>query len=78
MNKMDIRPYTRQFYKNNKWRMALMLVQTVMITVLNLLISWLIKQLVDMMSGVDIGISFFPAFRSDYSGIRRNGDYLWF
>lgn len=58
MNKMDIRPYTRQFYKNNKWRMALMLVQTVMITVLNLLISWLIKQLVDMMSGVDIGISF--------------------
>ena len=58
MNKMDIKPYTRQFYKNNKWRMALMLVQTVMITVLNLLISWLIKQLVDMMSGVDIGISF--------------------
>ena len=58
MSKMDIKPYTRQFYKNNKWRMALMLVQTVMITVLNLLISWLIKQLVDMMSGVDIGISF--------------------
>lgn len=57
MNKLDIRPYTRQFYKNNKWRMALMLVQTVMITVLNLLVSWLIKQLVDMMSGVDIGIS---------------------
>ena len=58
MNKIDIKPYTRQFYKNNKWRMALMLIQTVMITVLNLLISWLIKQLVDMMSGVDIGISF--------------------
>ena len=55
MSKMDIKPYTRQFYKNNKWRMALMLVQTVMITVLNLLISWLIKQLVDMMSGVDLG-----------------------
>lgn len=55
---IDIRPYTRQFYKNNKWRMALMLVQTVLNTGLGLLVSWLIKQLVDMMSGVDVGISF--------------------
>ncbi|MBQ7360115.1 MAG: ABC transporter ATP-binding protein [Lachnospiraceae bacterium] len=58
MKKTDIRPYTRQFYKNNKWRMTLMLAQTVINTVLSLLVSWLIKQLVDMMSGVDIGISF--------------------
>lgn len=58
MKKVDIKPYTRQFYKNNKWRMALMLVQTVFNTALSLLVSWLIKQLVDIMSGVDIGMSF--------------------
>ena len=56
--KFDIKPYTRQFYKNNKWRMAVMLLSTVMNTVLSLLVSWLIKQLVDMLSGVDVGISF--------------------
>ena len=55
--KTDIRPYTRQFYHKNGWCFALALLKTVVLTGANLLISWLLQQILDMVSGVDIGFS---------------------
>ena len=53
--KIDIKPFTRQFYRGNSIYIALALLQTVFITAANLLVSWLIQQIIDMISGVDIG-----------------------
>lgn len=55
--KPDIRPFTRQFYRGNGWCFALALVQTVMMTGGNLVISWLIQQILDLVSGADVGFT---------------------
>ncbi|MGN1047553.1 MAG: hypothetical protein ACI4QZ_02985, partial [Eubacteriales bacterium] len=55
--KTDIRPYTRQFYRKNGWCFSLALLKTVVLTGANLLLSWLLQQILDMVSGVDIGFS---------------------
>ena len=41
----DIRPFTRQFYRGTKRYLVLGLIQTVIITAANLLISWLLQQM---------------------------------
>ena len=51
--KTNIRPFTRQFYRQNRWRILLMLLQTVVITAGNLLIAWLLQQILDLVSGVN-------------------------
>ena len=61
MNKQshsDIRPFTRQFYRGNGWRLTLAMVQTVFLTGASLMISWLIQQIIDFTNGIDIGFSF--------------------
>lgn len=47
----DIRPYTKQFFKGNGFCFALALVQTVLMTAINLIISWLIQQILDLVAG---------------------------
>lgn len=54
----DIRPFTRQFYRGNGWRLALAILQTLLLTGANLMISWLIQQIIDFTNGIDIGFSF--------------------
>lgn len=53
----DIRPYTRQFYRKNGFCFALALVQIVLLTAANLLISWLIQQILDLVAGAQIAFS---------------------
>lgn len=53
----NLRPYTRQFYRGNGWCFALALVQTVLLTGSNLLISWLLQQILDLVSGVNTGFT---------------------
>lgn len=55
--KADIRPYTRQFYEGNRFCFALALVQTVLITGANLIISWLIQQILDLVAGEEIAFT---------------------
>ncbi|MCM1189244.1 MAG: ABC transporter ATP-binding protein/permease [bacterium] len=53
----DIRPFTRQFYRNNTLRFAMALVPTLLLTAVNLTISWQIQQLLDLAAGVDTGFT---------------------
>jgi len=55
--KADIRPYTRQFYRENGFRFALAMVQIMLMTSSNLLISWMLQQIPDLIAGVDTGFS---------------------
>ncbi len=48
---VNIRPYTRQFYRGNVWCIILALLQTVLLTLSNLLISWLLQQVLDLIAG---------------------------
>lgn len=50
-NAPDIRPYTRQFYKGNRFCFLLAVIQIILLTAGNLLISWLIQQIVDLIAG---------------------------
>ena len=36
------RPYMRQFYRGNGWRFTLAMVQTLLLTGANIMISWLL------------------------------------
>lgn len=53
----SIRPYTRQFYRGNGWLLALAMVQTLLLTAANILISWLIQQIIDLTTGADVGFT---------------------
>ena len=55
--KTSIRPFTRQFYLGNGWRMFLGLMQTIMNAGANLLVAWLIQQIIDLIAGVDTGFT---------------------
>ena len=56
--KENLRPYMRQFYRGNGWRITLAMVQTLLLTGANIMISWLIQQIIDLTTGADIGFSF--------------------
>ncbi len=49
--KSRVKPYTKQFYKDNGWNFAFAIVNVVLITASNLLISWLLQQILDLISG---------------------------
>lgn len=51
----DIRSYTKQFYKGNGICLRLVLCEILLTAVGSLLVSWLIQQLVDLVSGYDTG-----------------------
>ena len=53
--KTDIRPFTRQFFRGNLLCFTLGLVQTAMLTAGNLLLSWIIQQILDLIAGIDAG-----------------------
>lgn len=53
----DIRPYTKQFFKGNGFCFALALVQTVLMTAINLVISWLLQQILDLIAGEQIAFT---------------------
>ena len=55
--KIDIRPYTRQFYKRNVIYFLFALCETLLTSVGSLLISWLIQQLVDLIGGYETGFT---------------------
>ena len=55
--KEKLRPYVRQFYRRNGWRFVLAVAQTVLLTAANLMISWLIQQIIDLTTGADTGFT---------------------
>lgn len=55
--KEKLRPYVRQFYRGNGWRFVLAVAQTVPLTAANLMISWLIQQIIDLTTGADTGFT---------------------
>lgn len=54
----NTRPFIRQFYKGNGIRFALAMIQTVLMTVSCMMVSWLIQQIIDITTGADTGFSF--------------------
>jgi len=57
MKKPDIRPFTRQFYRGNGGYFVLAMIQTVLATAAQLMISWLLQQVIDLITGADIGFT---------------------
>lgn len=55
MNKPNIRPYTKQFYKGNGVLLALTVFAALLNTALNLATAWLLQQITDIVSGIDTG-----------------------
>ena len=52
MKKREIRrPFVRQFYRRNKLNFALAFAATVVMAFANLVISWLLQQIMDLMAG---------------------------
>lgn len=56
--KTDIRPFTRQFFRGNHWRVALAIVHTFLSAGASIMISWVLQQIVDMTTGSDVGFTF--------------------
>jgi len=57
--KIDIRPYTKQFYKGNVVYFIIALCETLFTAIGSLLVSWLIQQLVDLVGGYETGFTLF-------------------
>ena len=57
MKKIDIRPFTRQFYRGNGGYFALAMVQTLLATAAQLMISWLLQQIIDLITGANTAFS---------------------
>ena len=52
MNKRELRrPYVRQFYKNNMANFVLVLLSTVIMALINLVGSWMLQQIMDLLAG---------------------------
>ena len=52
MKKREIRrPFVRQFYRRNKLNFVLAFAATVVMAFANLVISWLLQQIMDLMAG---------------------------
>ncbi|MBP3378288.1 MAG: ABC transporter ATP-binding protein [Clostridia bacterium] len=56
-NKINVRPYTKQFYRGNCGYLALSLLEVTLTVLLNLVVSWLLQQITDLISGIDTGYS---------------------
>ncbi len=54
---IDIRPYTRQFYKGNVLCFLFALCETLLMSIGALLVSWLMQQLIDLIGGYEIGFT---------------------
>ena len=54
----NIRPFTRQFYRGNGLRLALIVVQSILMSAASLLLSWLLQLTIDLATGMDVGFSF--------------------
>ncbi len=59
---VNIWPYTAQFYRGNGWRLLLIFGAALLMAAANLLISWLLQQIIDLVGGVDTGLSFSQLF----------------
>lgn len=57
-SQLNIRPYLQQLYKGNGLRFALAMIQTVLMTLSCLMVSWVIQQIIDITTGADTGFSF--------------------
>lgn len=57
MKKIDIRPYTREFYKGNVVCFIFTLCETFLATISSLLVAWLLQQLLDLIGGYDTGFT---------------------
>lgn len=57
MKKIDIRPYTREFYKGNMVCFIFTLCETFLATISSLLVAWLLQQLLDLIGGYDTGFT---------------------
>ena len=55
---VNIRPFTRQFYRGNWIRLALIVLQSILMSVASLLLSWLLQLTIDLATGMDVGFSF--------------------
>ena len=47
----DLRPYTRTFFRGNRLNFGLALIDVFLSAAINLLISWLLQQIVDLIGG---------------------------
>ena len=56
--KVNIRPFTRQFYRGNRIRLALIVLQSILMSVASLALSWLLQMTIDLSTGMDVGVSF--------------------
>lgn len=54
----NIRPFIRQFYRGNGIRLALIVLQSIMMSVASLLLSWLLQLTIDLATGMDVGFTF--------------------
>ena len=57
--KVDIRPYTKQFYKGNVLCFIFALSETLLGVAGALLVSWLLQQLIDLIGGYETGFTLF-------------------
>ncbi len=60
--KASIRPFTKNFYRKNRWCLILAVMETLFMTASSMMISWLIQQIIDLTTGVSIGFTFFEVF----------------
>ena len=56
-NKTDIRPYTKAFYRGNRLPFLAALVCTLLMSLVSLVVSWLLQQLLDLMGGYQTGFT---------------------
>ncbi len=54
---IDIRPYTKQFYRGNVVYFLFALSETLFVAIGSLLVSWLLQQLIDLIGGYEIGFT---------------------
>lgn len=57
MKKTDIRPFTRQFYRGNIGLLILRLFAVLLVTAAQLMISWILQQVIDLITGVNTGFT---------------------
>ncbi len=56
-NKSDLKPFIRQFFRGNGLLFALAMVQTLLMAASNLIISWVIQMVPDLISGFETGFT---------------------
>lgn len=55
--KINIKSYTKQFYKGNKICLIVALSASLLMAVGSLIVSWLLQQVIDLVSGYDTGFT---------------------